>query len=235
MSNDGHKTIATTPHAVDKTLRIWSPVGICITSTLPIIGVLEEILLRMCKGLANSLSPIEDPASIIPVHKDIAELIFRYPEPIPSLIHVSIPFLHRDGNRILVTLPPLNTLPPLPHGGAVTQVCKLLGGEGLAILLSALLSECKILITSSDIANLAMAAEVACALIYPFRWQLPYVPVLPINMIEFLDAPLSYFLGVPSSNLKYVDRAILREVVVIDLDESQTARPPDAMDQRLVS
>jgi len=58
---------------------------------------------------------------------------------------------------------------------------------------------------------------------------------LPINMIEFLDAPLSYFLGVPSPNLKYVDRAILREVVVIDLDESQTARPPDAMDQRLVS
>jgi len=121
MSNDGHKTIATTPHTVYKTLRIWSPVGICITSTLPIIGVLEEILLRICKGLNNSLNLSDDPRSIIPVHRDIAELILRYPEPIPGLIHVSIPFLYREGSRILVTLPPLNTLPPLPHGGAVTH------------------------------------------------------------------------------------------------------------------
>lgn len=113
-----------------------------------------------------------------------------------------------------------------------TQTCKLLGGEGLAILLAALLTECKILITSSDIANLAMVAEVACALIYPFRWQLPYVPVLPLNMIEFLDAPLSFFLGVPFSNMKYVDKAILREVVVIDLDESQVSRTSDAVDQK---
>jgi hypothetical protein len=232
MSDDGHKTIATTRHSSDKTLRIWSPIGICITSTLPIIGVLEEILLRICKGMAQPFDSSGEQFSRSLLQKDIADLILRYPEPVPSLINVSLPFLYREGNRLLVTVPPLNSLPPVPHGGSVTQVCQLLGGEGLTILLSAMLTECKIVITSADIANLAMVAEVACALIYPFRWQLPYVPVLPLNMIEFLDAPLSFFLGVPSSNMKYVDRAILRDVVVIDLDDG---RPSDAVDQRFVN
>jgi hypothetical protein len=49
-------------------------------------------------------------------------------------------------------------------------------------------------------------------------------------MIEFLDAPLSYFLGVPSSNLKYVDRAILREVVVIDGLGSNTLNKLDPVE-----
>jgi len=106
----------------------------------------------------------------------------------------------------------------------------LLGAEGLTVLLTALLTECKVLIHSADVSNLAMVAEVACALLYPFKWQLPYIPVLPQAMLEFLDAPLSYFLGVPSCNMKLIGASILSDVVVIDLDEA--LKTPDYFDHR---
>ena len=56
--------------------------------------------------------------------------------------------------------------------------------------LAAALTECKLLIHSVNVANVAMVAEVIMALIYPFTWQLPYIPILPKDMMEFLDALL---------------------------------------------
>jgi hypothetical protein len=42
-SSDGHK-------------RLWVPIGICLSTTLPIVGVMEEILRRMCDAMATRIS-----------------------------------------------------------------------------------------------------------------------------------------------------------------------------------
>jgi hypothetical protein len=107
----------------------------------------------------------------------------------------------------------------LPHGGAIAATCRLLGAEGLTLLLAAALTECKVLIHSTNVANVAMVAEVISALIFPFTWQLPFIPVLPKDMLEFLEAPLSFFVGLPTYNVKYCDKNILSEIVVVDLDD----------------
>jgi hypothetical protein len=98
------------------------------------------------------------------------------------------------------------------------STCRLLGPDGLNFLLAAALTECKILIHSNNIADIAMVAEVVTALLYPFTWSLPYIPVLPLGMLEFVEAPLSYMLGVPTQNLRLTDPLALEDVVVIDLD-----------------
>jgi len=98
-------------------------------------------------------------------------------------------------------------------------VCRLIGAEGLNYLIAAVLTECKILLHSQDIAEIAMVAEVITALAYPFTWSLPYIPVLPIGMIEFVEAPLSYLLGIPSCNLKSIDARALDDTVVFDLNK----------------
>jgi len=110
----------------------------------------------------------------------------------------------------------------------VASVCRLLGAEGFTTLLAAVLTECKILLHSNDISNLAMVAEVMTSLIYPFSWALPYIPVLPEAMLEIVEAPLSYMLGVPSCTMKWIDKAVLQDVVVIDLDNGFCA--PDYFD-----
>jgi WD40 repeat protein len=200
--------------------RLWVPLGICLTSNLPIVGILEAILLRICEALAaKCTASIAGLSSVI--HDDLANLIVKFQKPIAGVVNCSIPFL--SGERLHVALPPRKGLPPLPHGNAVSSVCRLLGADGLVFLLSALLTECKILLHSDDIANVCMVAEVSTALMYPFQWLLPYIPVLPPGMLEFIEAPLSYLLGVASCNLKHLDPSALEDVVVIDLDRDYSS------------
>ena len=212
----------TTKTGVSTAKRLWVPMGICLTSNLPIIGVMEAMLLRICESLASktggSPTAVDNERLRSIIHEDLADAIINYQKPIPGVLHCSIPFL--SGERLHVTLPPPTGLPPLPHGSSITSVCRLLGADGLNVMLAALLTECKIIIHSDEVANLAMVAEVATALIYPFYWALPYIPVLPAAMLEFVEAPLSYFLGIPTSSLKLVDPQALDDVVVIDLDNS---------------
>ncbi|KAL9187155.1 hypothetical protein ACHAXT_010875 [Thalassiosira profunda] len=225
--------------------RLWVPVGIVVTTTLPIVGIVEEILLRTCKALAWKMSSDESTAlmtesgdsssstnnssnahsiasKLYPtLQKDLYHLIVNFPRPMDGVVHTSIPFL--EGHRLHVMTSPLNGLPPLPHGGAVASTCKLLGAEGLTLLLAAALTECRILIHSSNVAKVAMVAEVVTALIFPFAWQLPYIPVLPKDMLEILDAPLPFFVGVPTYSVAAVDRSILADLVVVDLDDGASS------------
>jgi hypothetical protein len=214
--------------------RLWVPMGICLTSNLPIVGVLEAMLLRICESLASktggSLNSVDSQGVQSIIQKDIANLILNSQKPIPGVLHCSIPFL--SGERLHITLPPPTGLPPLPHGSAVTAVCRLLGADGLNMVLAAVLTECKILIHSHEVSNLAMVAEVITTLMYPFYWALPYVPVLPGAILEFIEAPLSYLLGIPTASLKLVDPNALEDVVVVDLDSGFTS--PDYFEGRYV-
>ena len=200
--------------------RLWVPLGICLTSNLPILGTMEAILLRLCEELSSKGT--KSPAGVASViREDLVDMIVRYQRPIPGVVNCSVPF--PSGERFHIALPPRKGLPPLPHGNAVTSVCRLLGADGLNFLLSAFFTECKILLHSDDVSNLCLVAEVVTALMYPFQWLLPYIPVLPSEMMEFIEAPLSYLLGVPTCNMKYVDPSILDDVVVVDLDRDYSS------------
>ncbi len=202
--------------------KTWCPLGICLTSSLPIVGILEAVLLRLCEKLASGgLSMLEKPSPIF--HRDIMNLILNYHKPIPGVVNCSIPFLSGDGDRLHVSLPPKTGIPALPHGVSVVSVCRLLGAEGLTALLAAILTESKILVHSADVANLAMVGEVITALMYPFQWLHPFIPVLPLSMMTIVEAPVSYFLGVPSCNMKMIDKRMLGDVVVVDLDNGFSA------------
>ena len=98
----------------------------------------------------------------------------------------------------------------------------------MTFLLAATLTEHRVLIHSTNVAHVAMVAEVITTLIFPFTWQLPYIPVLPKDMLEILDAPLPFFLGVPTVSLQHVDKSILSEIVVVDLDDVASSTDYDA-------
>jgi WD40 repeat protein len=210
------------------TKRLWVPVAICLSSNLPIVGVMEAMLLRLCEDLVTKVGGHPTEPKLDEIHKSLAKLIVNFQKPIGGAVNCSVPFL--AGDRFLLTLPPPTGLPPLPHGHAVVSVCRMLGAEGLNYLLAAILTEQKILIHSNDSADVAMVAEVVTALCYPFTWSLPYIPILPVDMLEFVEAPLSYILGCPSSSLKMIDPHALDDVVVIDLDNGFTS--PDYFEAR---
>ena len=197
--------------------RLWVPMGICMTSSLPIVGTMEVMLLRLCESLSMAgYSATTSTDELKSVREALLCTIVSYQKPIPGVVNCSFPFL--KGDPLNVAIPSRTGLPPLPHGSSVSAVCRLLGADGLNFLLAAFLTECKILLHSDDIANLSMVAEVLSALIYPFEWALPYVPVLPVEMMEFIEAPVSYLIGVPSCNICHADPSVLEDVVVVDLD-----------------
>lgn len=43
--------------------------------------------------------------------------------------------------------------------------------------------------------RLMLVAECLCTLIFPFRWQLTYVPILPYSQLKFIEAPVPYLMG----------------------------------------
>lgn len=72
---------------------------------------------------------------------------------------------------------------------------KLLGVDGVVDIFKCVLLEHQILLYSSDYQRLMLVAEGMCALVFPFQWQLVYVPILPASMQHFLDAPVPFIMG----------------------------------------
>ncbi|KAI9979744.1 hypothetical protein PInf_027995 [Phytophthora infestans] len=86
-------------------------------------------------------------------------------------------------------------------------------------LVALVLCEYRILIHSTQQSLLCPVAEGLCALIYPFRWQHPYVPILPRVLSEYLQAPLPYILGIHTSWLQsLLENGRPEHLVVVDID-----------------
>ena len=82
---------------------------------------------------------------------------------------------------------------------------------------------------SSRLSMLTPVAEALCALLHPFLWQYPYIPVLPFPLMECIEAPMPYIMGVHRSCLEFCLQAgsesnISPEVVIADIDSGQIQR-----------
>ena len=69
----------------------------------------------------------------------------------------------------------------------------------------------QILVYSSDLDKLMLVCESVCALLYPFSWPHVYVPILPPNLENFLDAPVPYFMGL----IRYVSLKLLSDTATV--------------------
>ena len=67
------------------------------------------------------------------------------------------------------------------------------------LLLESILAEKKILFTSKHIALLTLCAESVISLMYPLSWQHIFIPVLPSQLIGYLQAPVPFIVGVQGS------------------------------------
>ena len=79
------------------------------------------------------------------------------------------------------------------------QVFEALDLHNVVALVRAVLLERQILMVSSQLSLLTATAEVAAALIYPFRWCHTAIPVMPKGMVEVCISVMIVLanLGVP--------------------------------------
>lgn len=105
---------------------------------------------------------------------------------------------------LLVSRPPPNKL---PHTDAeYSLLFSLLSAENVLRVFSLLLTESKVAFHSSNPSLLCPVMEAVQSLLFPFRWQMAYVPLLPADLVPYLDAPMSFLFGLHTEDVPPLGR-----------------------------
>uniref|UniRef100_A0A8C3N5Y1 Uncharacterized protein n=1 Tax=Geospiza parvula TaxID=87175 RepID=A0A8C3N5Y1_GEOPR len=167
------------------------------------------------------------------VFRKFLMFIYRYsisgPHVLPLETHIShfmhnVPFPSPQRPSILVQMSPYDSLllcrpvsSPLPLSGAsFLTLLQNLGPDNAVALLVAVLTEQKLLIHSLRPDVLTSVGEALVAMIFPLRWQCPYIPLCPLALADVLCAPVPFIVGIHSSYFDLYEPP--RDVIFVDLD-----------------
>ncbi|KAG5671963.1 hypothetical protein PVAND_002128 [Polypedilum vanderplanki] len=179
--------------------------AICILSNYPFGDTFEKWLAYL-QMMASCSLPLQ-----IPIERYITHLLDEVPFPSPSIL---LQLSSQSNDRILLTQPEDS---PLPRSGAgFRHLLSNLGAENCLHILLLVLTEQKILIHSLRPPTLTAVAEAVSTLLFPFKWQCPYIPLCPLGLAEVLHAPVPYLIGVDSRFFEMYEPP--NDVTCVDLD-----------------
>jgi DENN (AEX-3) domain len=75
--------------------------------------------------------------------------------------------------------------------------------------------EQKIVFISSHLQMLTLASETVCSWMFPFNWHHILIPVLPARLLNYLQAPVPYIMGVHRS---YFHSSIMDDAMPTDVN-----------------
>ncbi|GAB2298555.1 hypothetical protein Dimus_032622 [Dionaea muscipula] len=96
----------------------------------------------------------------------------------------------------------------------IATICRVLSLESILALISGVLLEKQVVVVSPNLGILSATVLSLIPIIRPFEWQCLMLPILPEKMLDFLDAPVPYIVGIQdkpadlkikTSNLIYVN------------------------------
>ena len=90
-------------------------------------------------------------------------------------------------------------------------------------LFASLLSERRILFTSTSLQRLSSTVHASIALlsIANLSWQHIFIPILPYDLLSYVCAPMPFVIGILSCHLKYLDYNTLGELMIVDCDNAE--------------
>ncbi|XP_045511840.1 DENN domain-containing protein Crag isoform X1 [Pieris brassicae] len=179
---------------------------ICLLSRWPFSDSFERWLLYILE-----LSLSKEPLSI-PIERYITHLLEEVPFPEPRILLQLSPTNPHD--RVIVTR--RDDQPLVRSGAGFRQLLLNLGPDNCLLLLALALTEQKILIHSLRPDTLTAVSEAVSSLLFPFKWQCPYIPLCPLGLAEVLHAPLPYLIGVDSRFFDLYEPP--PDVTCVDLD-----------------
>ncbi|KAM6949621.1 DENN domain-containing protein 4C [Aplochiton taeniatus] len=194
---------------VEKKMILNRPVKankcICLVSRWPFFECSRKFLMFLYKLSVSGPHPL-------PIEKHISHFMNNVPFPSPQRPRILVQLSAHDN---LILSQPVCT--PLPLSGAdYSTLLRNLGPENCATLLHFVLLESKILLHSLRPAVLTGIAEAVVAMIFPFQWQCPYIPLCPLSLAGVLNAPCPFIVGVDSRYFDLYDPP--PDVVCVDLD-----------------
>ncbi|KAL0308433.1 UNVERIFIED_CONTAM: DENN domain-containing protein 5B [Sesamum radiatum] len=106
---------------------------------------------------------------------------------------------------------------------AVACLCGSLPLEHVLTLFAGALLEKQIVVVCSNLGILSALVLSIIPLIRPYQWQSLLMPVLPNDMLDFLDAPVPYIVGVKTKTTELQSK--LTNVILVDANRNQVKSP----------
>ncbi|CAI0387842.1 unnamed protein product [Linum tenue] len=101
----------------------------------------------------------------------------------------------------------------------IACICGALRLEHVLTLFAAALLEKQIVFVCSNLGILSASVLSIIPLIRPYQWQSLLMPILPDDMLDFLEAPVPYIVGVKNKTIEVQSR--LTNAVVVDINKNQ--------------
>ena len=95
--------------------------------------------------------------------------------------------------------------------------------DNLIKIILCLLAESKVVFMSKTVGLLTPLIQIFFKLIHPFKWILPYVPLLPCSQLEYLEAPNPFIMGISSEFEDQINKE--NELILIDIDTGEVKIP----------
>ncbi|XP_068108536.1 DENN domain-containing protein 4B [Hyperolius riggenbachi] len=179
--------------------------SICVLSRWPFFDVFQKFLTFIYRYSISG-------PHVLPIEKHISNFMFNVPFPSPQRPRILIQMSPYD--NVLLCQPVSS---PLPLSGAsYVTLLQNLGPENAVTLLLAVLTEQKVLVHSQRPDVMTSVCEALVSIIFPLRWQCPYIPLCPLSLSDVLCAPVPFIVGIHSSYFDLHDPP--QDVLCVDLD-----------------
>jgi len=170
-------------YAVD----LYTPKCLCLLSRWPFFDAFREYLVLL---FTLSQGPND-----IPLERRLFHLLYATPMPAyGTTVSVSL-----ESSLINFARPPIVDFPLLDT--SMMPLFRCLDIDNVLLLFKVLLLEHKIVMHSKHKSLLLPAAETVCAILFPFKFQHVYIPVMPTALAEYLQAPVPYLIGMPTNEI----------------------------------
>ncbi|VDK71891.1 unnamed protein product [Litomosoides sigmodontis] len=119
---------------------------------------------------------------------------------------------------------------PIMGQSDCSAIVRRMGPEVTVAIIGALLAEQRVIIAAGSLQCVCHAVQSVACLLYPFSWPYTLIPVLPDSLLEIVNSPTPYLIGLLRTNMyklkslvvkdknQYTDDLIQDDLVVVDLD-----------------
>ena len=177
--------------------------AIVVVSHYPFFDLFRQFLRKLYR-VSLSDSPL-------PLERFIANFVSEVPLPPRGQVEVKVALPEKV---VMISRSPKNELPGLNF--SLRPLVQLLSIDNIVTIFGCLLVEAKVALVSRHLSLLTPVASGLLSLLFPFDWQGAFIPIMPKSMIEVLDAPVPFFVGLEASSLEGHRKPA--EVVYVELD-----------------
>ncbi|CAM9408237.1 unnamed protein product [Phaeothamnion confervicola] len=197
----------------------WVCRALCVVSNWPFFSLFEDVLFALHRAAHSG----KGGAGTVPLERAVVNVIGEFPLPghgalLAGEVCGAPVLFHRNSSRGL----------PYVHPGCLPALFRCLCLDSVVTALSLLAMEQRVALVTNSLALLTPCCEALLALLHPFQFRHVYAPVLPPDLVDYLEAPVPFLLGLQASALSRgaaAAAAVSAEVFFVYLDEDRIVGP----------